>query len=59
MPRAVSDDQPTLGFTFDLGTVGAKPSMRHVLVAYDEIYSIKYFGQKLRPYWRRSILLLS
>lgn len=54
MPRAVSDDQPTLGFSFDLGNVGAVPVARHVLMAYDEVYAIKYFGQKLRPYWRRN-----
>ena len=24
------------------------------MVAYDEIYSIKFFGKKLRPYWRRN-----
>jgi len=25
-----------------------------VIVAYDEIYAINYFHQKLRPYWRRN-----
>ena len=25
-----------------------------MIVAYDEIYAIKYFGKKLRPYWRRN-----
>ncbi len=54
MPRAVSDDTPTLGVCFDLGRVGPQEVDRHVLVAYDEVYSIKYFGQKLRPYWRRN-----
>jgi hypothetical protein len=53
-PRAANDDQPTLAFTFDLGSVGEKPASRHLMVAYDEIYSIKYFNQKLRPYWRRN-----
>ena len=36
------------------GQVAAAPVRRHVMVAYDEIYSIKYFGNKLRPYWRRN-----
>ena len=53
MPRAVSDEQPVMAFVFELGTVGAKAVSRQVLVAYDEVYAIKYFGQKLRPYWRR------
>lgn len=25
----------------------------HLLVAYDDIYSIQYFGENLRPYWNR------
>ena len=54
MPRAVTNDQPALVFLFHLGVVGAKPVSRHVIVAYDEIYSIKYFGRNLRPYWRRN-----
>jgi hypothetical protein len=53
-PRAVSDDQPVLAFTFDLGKVGGVPVDRHVIVAYDELYSIKFSGTNLRPYWRRN-----
>ncbi len=52
-PCAARDDEPALAFLFDLGSVGEKPEARHLIVAYDEVYSIKYFGQKLRPYWRR------
>jgi hypothetical protein len=54
MPRATNDDQPVLAFTFDLGSIGAEPVSRHLIVAYDEIWSIKYFGKKLPPYWRRN-----
>ncbi|MCA1597375.1 MAG: DUF4965 domain-containing protein, partial [Chloroflexi bacterium] len=54
MPRAVTDEQPTLAFAFNLGSVGASPVSRHVIVAYDEVYAIKYFGRMLRPYWRRN-----
>jgi hypothetical protein len=54
MPRAVNDAQPVLSFVFDLGRVNAKPVTRQVIVAYDEIYAIKYFGRKLLPYWRRN-----
>lgn len=53
MPRAVSDEQPVMAFAFDLGKVGAKLVSRHLMVAYDEVHAIKYFGRKLRPYWRR------
>ncbi|MCW3052053.1 MAG: Glutaminase [Chthonomonadales bacterium] len=54
MPRPVSDANPTLAVTFDLGKVGAAAVSRHVMVGYDEIYSILYFRRKLRPYWRRN-----
>jgi len=54
MPRAVRDELPTLALAFNLGSVGAAPIERHLMIAYDELYSIKYFGRKLRPYWRRS-----
>jgi hypothetical protein len=54
MPRPVTDDQPVMAFVFDLGDVSATPMTRQVIVAYDELYAIKYFGHKLRPYWRRN-----
>jgi hypothetical protein len=54
LPRPVTDEQPVLAFLFHLGQVNAKPVTRQVIVAYDEIYSINYFGTKLRPYWRRN-----
>jgi hypothetical protein len=54
MPRAVKDEQPVMAFVFDLGNVSSSPVTRQVIVAYDEIYAIKYFGKKLRPYWRRN-----
>jgi hypothetical protein len=54
MPRAANNDQPVLAFAFDLGKVGAEAVSRHAIVAYDEIYSIKLLGRKLRPYWRRN-----
>jgi hypothetical protein len=53
MPRAVNDKQPVLAFVFDLGNITATPVTRQVIVAYDEMYAIKYFGKPLLPYWRR------
>jgi Glutaminase A six helical-hairpin domain/Domain of unknown function (DUF5127)/Domain of unknown function (DUF4964) len=52
-PRPVSDDQPICAFAFDLGRVSAEPVSRQVMIAYDEIDSILYFGKPLQPYWRR------
>jgi hypothetical protein len=53
MPRAANDHEPCLAFVFDFGKVGARPVSRHAMIAYDEIYAIKFLGQKLRPFWRR------
>ncbi|HEY3861118.1 MAG TPA: DUF4965 domain-containing protein [Verrucomicrobiae bacterium] len=54
LPRPVTDQQPVLAFLFHLGAVKSKLVTRQVIVAYDEIYAIKYFGTNLRPYWRRN-----
>jgi hypothetical protein len=49
-PESVGDG----ALRFDLGRVGARAVSRHALLAYDDEYSIKYFGTRLRPYWRRN-----
>jgi hypothetical protein len=54
MPRAANDRRPAVACQFALGQVGAEPVSRHLLLAYDDEYSIEYLGQKLRPYWRRN-----
>jgi Domain of unknown function (DUF4965)/Domain of unknown function (DUF5127)/Domain of unknown function (DUF1793)/Domain of unknown function (DUF4964) len=51
-PATVRDEQPVAAFALDLGKVRDQKSA-HVLLAYDDEYSVTYFGQKLRPYWRR------
>ncbi|MHB8523117.1 MAG: glutaminase family protein [Limisphaerales bacterium] len=54
MPRAANDRWPVLACAFDLGSIGRAPVSRHLLLAYDDLYSIEYFHQSLRPYWRRN-----
>ncbi len=34
--------------------VGAKPVSCWLMLAYDDLYSIQYMKQNLRPYWRRN-----
>jgi hypothetical protein len=53
-PRPADQDQPVLAFSFNLGDVTDKLVTRQVIVAYDEIDAIKYFGKALRPFWRRN-----
>ena len=52
-PRAVRDGAPVLAAGFNLGQVGGQPVSRHLMLAYDDVEAIKYFGSRLRPYWRR------
>ena len=53
-PRAAGDDLPVSAFVFDLGQVGTAPASRRLMLAYDDEYSLQYFGHRLRPYWRRN-----
>jgi hypothetical protein len=53
MPRR-ADRRTMLASVFDLGQIGNTASSRHVLLAYDDIYSVEYLNRWLRPYWRRN-----
>ena len=52
MPRR-ADRETVLASAFDFGQIGNTPSSRHVLLAYDDVYSIEYLNRWMRPYWRR------
>ena len=39
--------------TIDFGKVSSEPVSNYVLLAYDDLYSIEYMREKLRPYWRK------
>jgi glutaminase A-like protein/uncharacterized protein DUF5127/uncharacterized protein DUF4964 len=51
MPRPANDDWPVIASVMDLGTVTDKPVERKMVLAYDDIFSIEFMGQKLRPWW--------
>lgn len=53
MPRLARDEMPVMAATMDLGAVGQTPVTRHLMLAYDDQYSVEYFHRRLRPYWRR------
>ena len=53
MPRSPKD-RPVLAVTFNLGSVASSVASRHLLLAYDDLYSIEYMQRRLRPYWRRN-----
>jgi len=41
-----------LATALNMGSV-TKPVEQHIMLAYDDIYSVQYFGQNLRAWWRR------
>ena len=53
MPRAPRQGAAHLAVSVAANVSASKNVTRQVLLAYDEVYSIEYFGRKLRPYWRR------
>ncbi|MRN54696.1 glutaminase family protein [Paenibacillus monticola] len=54
MPQAVRDHQPVLACTWDCGEVGAAEVSNLFVLAYDDVYAIEYFGDKLKAYWKKS-----
>ena len=54
MPRPVDDRTPVLAVAFALGTLRERPVSRHVIVAYDDEWSVEYFGERARAWWRRN-----
>jgi len=46
-------EMPALSYSRDLGKVGKKVNSGHILVGYDDILSIQYFGDNLPAYWKK------
>ena len=53
MPQSRFPSPPALNVALPLGVVGAASVSRHVLLGYDDVYSVEYMQQKLLPYWRK------
>ncbi len=53
-PVASGSRAPRLAAVFPLGTVGADPVSRHLLLSYTENYAIQYLQRNQRPYWQRN-----
>ena len=52
-PTVPGGDPQTGLLTRDLGVVRGDGKSAHVLLAYDDLYGLQYFGKDLRAYWRR------
>ncbi len=42
-----------LAVSLPMGSVGTTPVQKHLMLAYDDLYSVQYFGKNLRAWWRR------
>lgn len=38
----------------DYGKVSATPQEQYIMLAYDDLFSVQYFGENLRPWWNKS-----
>lgn len=47
-------DGLAISMTLGFGKVGTKSVSKHLIVAYDDEFSVQYFRRNLRPYWRRN-----
>ncbi len=48
------DEGDMLALAVKIGEVGRKGKDGYVMAGYDDIYSIRYFGENVRPYWNRT-----
>ncbi len=52
LPQSRYPAAPALSTVLHLGAVGPATVSRHVILGYDDVYSVEYMQQKLLPYWR-------
>ncbi len=52
-PQSRYPAAPSLNIALPLGPVGSEPVSRHILLGYDDLYSVEYMQQRLLPYWRK------
>jgi len=53
LPREVRDNSPVMAMQFDLGRIAAVPKTCRVILSYDDMQSILYFGRRLEAFWKR------
>lgn len=58
MPRACQDDLPVLATVHDFGSIDS-PSTHTILLAYDDVKSVYYFGSEFGALWTHSYTNIS
>ena len=54
MPRAVDDNMPVMASVINLPEIVDKKVLTYLVVAYDDIYSVEYFGKPMPAYYKRN-----
>jgi hypothetical protein len=54
MPQVVKENMPVMASVFNWESVDAEEQSELIVLAYDDIYAITYFGDHLQAYWRRN-----
>lgn len=49
----MTESMPVLASVHNLGKVSLKPASGYIMLAYDDIESIQYFGENLKAWWKR------
>ena len=52
-PGSVAESRLALAVVWDFGAVGREAVTRWAMLAYDDVFAIRYFSRDLRAYWRR------
>lgn len=53
LPEKMFQKMTALSVANDLGKVGNKAVAGYVMIGYDDVYSIQYFGDNLKGYWTK------
>ena len=54
LPANMKEKMTVLAYTNNLGAVSKEPIKGHVMIGYDDVYSIRYFYENLMPYWKHN-----
>lgn len=54
VPKNVNDGHPSFGVVWNTGKVGATPVNNWMMLAYDDILSVRYLQDDLQAFWRRN-----
>ncbi|OXU16118.1 glutaminase family protein [Sedimentisphaera salicampi] len=53
MPRRVEEDAPVMAYKFDRKLKSGQSASCRMMLAYDDIKSVLYFGDELEAYWKK------